>query len=446
MKTTLRKSNAFGRQTIDSGLKQLLQSRNLSEDGFNPQNNRVKQLFRVILFLTVIWSFSNAPAANQVIGWGRNDYHQSVPPASITNEIAIGAGLFHSLAWNGSGKVAGWGDNSVGQTNAPGGFTSIVPISATNSITNIVTNIFTVASGGYHGLALLTNGTVGAWGDFSAGQTDVPTNLSNVVSISGGFYHNLALKSDGTVTSWGTGTNNLQDGVDYDQALVPSNLSNVVAVCAGGWHSLVLKSDGTLTAWGRNNVGQGSIPAGLSNIVAISAGAAHNLALKPNGTVTAWGDNTYGQTNIPVAASNVVAIAAGGWHCLALRNDGSVVAWGDNDYPTTGTNRVVSGQATVPVNVTNVSAIAAGGWHSLALAGSGPPSAHVAITNVHWNSNYFTLSIPAHNGRVYQIEYNNSLTNTVWKTLPLVAGVEGTLPVKDFTATNAARVYRMRQW
>jgi alpha-tubulin suppressor-like RCC1 family protein len=55
------------------------------------------------------------------------------------------------------------------------------------------------------------------------------------------------------------------------QTNVPAGLSNVVAVAAGGFHSLALKNDGSVVAWGDNTAGQTSVPVGLTNVVAISA-------------------------------------------------------------------------------------------------------------------------------------------------------------------------------
>ena len=86
------------------------------------------------------------------------------------------------------------------------------------------------------------------------GQTNVPPGLSNVVAIAGGGYHSLALQSNGTVVAWGYNS--------YGQTTVPPGLSNVVAIAAGGWHSLALQSNGTVVAWGDNASGQTNVPPG----------------------------------------------------------------------------------------------------------------------------------------------------------------------------------------
>ena len=125
--------------------------------------------------------------------------------------------------------------------------------------------------------------SVAAWG---YNESTVPANLTGVVAVASGGYHNLALLADGTVVAWG---NN-----NYGQSTVPANLSEVVAISAGGAHNLALKGDASVVAWGDNEFGQIAVPANLGRVVAIAAGANHNLALKADGTVVAWGWNANG--------------------------------------------------------------------------------------------------------------------------------------------------------
>ena len=128
-----------------------------------------------------------------------------------------------------------------------------------------------IAAGGWHSLALKSDGTVAAWGNKDYGQTTVPASLTGVIAIAAGFSHSLALKSDGTVVAWGT--------YGSGQSSMPANLSGVIAIAAGWTHSLALKSDGTLVAWGGDYYGQSSVPANLTGVIAISAGFDHSLAI-----------------------------------------------------------------------------------------------------------------------------------------------------------------------
>jgi len=54
--------------------------------------------------------------------------------------------------------------------------------------------------------------------------------------------------------------------------------------------------------------------------------------------------------------------------------------------------------------------------------------------------------LPTRSGRVYRLEYKNSLTDSNWTALPLAAGVAGTLELSDPTAAGTTRFYRVRQW
>jgi alpha-tubulin suppressor-like RCC1 family protein len=272
-------------------------------------------------------------------------------------KTAIAAGGFHSVALKSDGTVAAWGDNDNGQTRVPQGLTDVVAI----------------AAGVNHTVALKSDGTVTAWGTNDDGQSTIPTpipgGLSDVVAIATGWYHTVALKSDGTITAWGSNTSG--------RTTIPGGLTNVVAIAAGAGHTVALKSDGTVTAWGSNIDGQTTIPAGLDNVVAIAAGMNHTVALKSDGTVVAWGWNYYGQTTIPIGLANVVAIAAGQSYTVALKSDGTIAAWGTNEY----------GQSTIPTGLTNVNAIAAGWYHTVALKSDG------TVTAWGWN-NYGQTTIP----------------------------------------------------
>lgn len=266
-----------------------------------------------------------------------------------------------------------------------------------------------ITSGEQCCLALLSDGTVWAWGYNGYGQlgdgttTDrsIPVQvkgLEDVIAIAGGGYHNLVLKADGTVLAWGDNTKGqLGDGTNRDKntPVMISGLKGVVAISDGGWHSLALKSDGTVWAWGDNGYGQlgdgtttnKNSPVqvrGLDNIIAISGGCEHSLALRSDGTVWAWGENYKGQlgngentirVNYPVQVdklTRVVAIAAGGGHSLALKSDGTVWAWGDDGYGQLGDGTSIDRDVPIQVHgINNIIEIAGGGGHSLALMSDG---------------------------------------------------------------------------
>jgi alpha-tubulin suppressor-like RCC1 family protein len=351
-----------------------------------------------------------------VAAWG-NNYNtsqiyegQATVPADFTNIVAVAGGGYHSLALRSDGTVVAWGDDHYGQTDVPTGLGNVVALAA-----------------GYgHNLALRSDGTVAAWGMNNQGQTDVPAGLTNVVAIACGLVHSLVLRADGTVLAWGSQTN------------VLPGLRNVTAIAAGGGQSMALRADGTMAAWGYTQYGAPNVPAGLSNVVAIACGDVHSLGERADHTVIAWGDDSAGQTNVPVGLTNVVAIASGGLasHNLALVADGTVVAWGMNDF----------GQTNVPPDLSNVLAIACGGGHSLAIVGDSPPKLRPLAATPFFTNGLFSVSVPTRCGRVYGLEFKDSLSDAAWRASPLMCGDGNLKTVTDPAVPGKGRFYRVRQW
>ena len=340
---------------------------------------------------------------SQVAAWGG----QTVPQG-WTNILAVAAGAQGSMVLRTNGTVSAFGSDLTG---IPAGLSGVVAIAAGGQF----------ADGGC-GMALKSNGTVAVWGDTRYDQNLLPQGLSNVVAIAVGTHHCLALKSDGTVTAWGMGGSGQTN---------TGGLSNIVAVAGGYLHSLLLTASGEVISVGTIQ----APPVGLTNVVAIASGRSHNLALKADGAVVAWGDDTYGQTDVPAGLSNVVAVSCGQWHSVALLRSGGIVAWGDNTYGQTNLSSMPAAMA-----------ISAGGVHGLALFGGHPPTLTAQVTNMSKSSNSFRLSLPTQSGRVYRLEFKNSLTDNSWTALPLVAGTGGTLALTHSAALGTQRFYRVRWW
>jgi alpha-tubulin suppressor-like RCC1 family protein len=301
-----------------------------------PVNHRMARFFpklpakaSLAVFSGLLCLLPVIAAHGQVVAWGRNPYGETNVPANVTNVVTVAAGGYSSAAIRADGILLEWGLASL----------SPMPAGATN--------IVAAALGIDVNLALRADGTVFSWGN-SAG---LPWPLTNAVAIGAGAFHGLAVKSDGTVVAWGQNS--------YGQTNVPPGLNGVVAVAGGDYHSVALKSDGTVVVWGWADKGQANVPAGLSNVVAIAATYSETLALKSDGSLVIWGT----LTNVPANATNIVAITSAENHFIVLKADETLAAWGDNSY----------GETDIPAGLTNVIAIAAGVQHNVVLVGGGAP-------------------------------------------------------------------------
>jgi alpha-tubulin suppressor-like RCC1 family protein len=114
-------------------------------------------------------------------------------------------------------------------------------------------------------LALLSNGTVMAWGRNADGQLgngsheqgDVPVpvpGLSGVTAVAASYGISMALLSNGTVMDWGENdSGQLGDGTANEDTPTPVQvfrLSEVIAIATGGSYGLALLKNGTVMTWG----------------------------------------------------------------------------------------------------------------------------------------------------------------------------------------------------
>ena len=323
-------------------------------------------------------------------------------PAEAREVKAMAMGVEQQLLVLSDGTVRAWGGN-------------LPP-------PNDLTNVIAVASGTFHSLALRMDGTVVAWGTNKVGQTNVPDGLTNIMAIAAKMTHSLALQEDGTVVSWGS------------RKTTPADLSNVVAIAAGNSHDLALRQDGTVVAWGDNTYGQTNVPADLNQVVALAAGSYHSLALKRDGTLACWGQYGTNAPYVPEGLSNVIAIAAYDMGNLALKDDGTVVAWFLNRAPVPATPQF-----------TNVVAISAGLWNLLLVSNDradySPRLRHPALA-----ADSFAITLQSRSGKVYLLEYTDSLDEQDWTALPLVAGNGRELTLTAPAPGGQQRFYRVRQW
>jgi alpha-tubulin suppressor-like RCC1 family protein len=218
--------------------------------------------------------------------WGDNTYGElgngrfggSVPAPEqvpgLSGVCTVAAGVYHVLALTTAGTVYSWGGNSYGELG-----NGTVNESATPTLIPNLSNIVAISAGGYDSYALDSSGTVWVWGSGAAGQlglgtstdshvpaanTLLPGSLSTgtyIVGISSGYTFFQALVSDGTLRAWGSnGPGQLGDGTTTQRfspvAISFPDGSQAVGIATGDEHTLSIQTDGTLRSWGANNYGQ----------------------------------------------------------------------------------------------------------------------------------------------------------------------------------------------
>ena len=265
------------------------------------------------------------------------------------------AGENHAAVALSDGTVWTWGNN----TNKQLGDSSTAAGRARPARIESLSNIVGVAIGGDingkgFSLALQDDGDVYSWGDNDYGQlgrgtydvddavpgvVDFPSG-TEIVSIAAGGYHALALDSDGYVWAWGRN--------DYDQ-LGTCGGAEAITPAKVQINSECIDDASCTCAHGSGNTSD------LTDAMTISAGHYFSVATvhdtNADREVRAWGDGSRGQlggtgwsdSELPVVVHDssdgtsvldeVLAIDAGTQHVLALRDDGSnneAWAWGDN--------------------------------------------------------------------------------------------------------------------
>lgn len=207
-----------------------------------------------------------------VVGWGLNDYGQADAKSFLPLKIReIAAGNAHVVARMEDGTVRVWGGGD-GVSQLPAG----------------LSGVRSVAAGTDSGMVVQADRTALGWGfsqtntglDGKYGQAKAPASLTNARALAFGGFHTLALGTNGTVTAWGSNS----DG----QSTVPASATNVVKIAAGlnSWHSLALRADGTVLGWGAAAYA-GAVPSDLTNAVDIAGGYFHGAALAATVTTQA---------------------------------------------------------------------------------------------------------------------------------------------------------------
>jgi alpha-tubulin suppressor-like RCC1 family protein len=229
--------------------------------------------------------FSLALTTNgHVLAWGANpdgqlgdgttspsDTPVRVSLPSGTRVTGISAGDSFSLARTSKGHALAWGNNGDGQLGDGTTTNRDIPVKVRLPRR---AKVKALAAGGGQSLASTSGGGLFSWGanddgqlgDGSTTDSDRPVRLSfpvrgHVTSLFAGCEHSLALLSSGTLLAWGDdqfGQLGDDGGTSKEtpvKVLLPAD-TKIRAVSAGCTDSYALTAKGHVLAWGYNIVGQ----------------------------------------------------------------------------------------------------------------------------------------------------------------------------------------------
>jgi alpha-tubulin suppressor-like RCC1 family protein len=198
----------------------------------------------------------------------------------LNNIISISCGGSHCFALDKDGVLWAWGENSHGILGDGTNESRFRPVKVK------VRDVIAFEAGeGNHALAVKEDGNVWAWGFNYKGQLgtggrslsdqgslslgpeadryspDIVRGVSDVKAVAAGGSHSIALVSDGSVWAWGANSDGQlglghTGGGDVTSPERIEGIDSVKAIAAGMYHTLALKGDGTVWAWGSNSDGQ----------------------------------------------------------------------------------------------------------------------------------------------------------------------------------------------
>ncbi|WP_177204667.1 RCC1 domain-containing protein [Hymenobacter arizonensis] len=200
--------------------------------------------------------------------------------AGNTTWAYVTAGSSHTLALTADGRLYAWGNNDFGQLGIGSTTSTPVPVAVGPARGAAPLRWAHVSAGRSHSLAVTKEGRIYTWGSNRFGQLaneqslvrtlpeplQLPRHLANIAwaQVAAGGFHSLALSTDGRLVAWGNNcVGQLGDGSTTRQlqpVLVSMPQGSAAAkwarIASGSFHSLAYTTDNQLCTWGSNGFGQ----------------------------------------------------------------------------------------------------------------------------------------------------------------------------------------------
>ena len=316
-----------------------------------------------------------------VLTWGNNVGCQlgrrggnraAEPVVMMRNAKQIAAAGEHNLVLTRDGKVYAWGMNAEGWLGVGNEFDQCEgPVLAASLEGK---SVVAIATGNNFSVALTSAGEIYCAGDNSMGQcprakgaaedvftpAQLPGLTGQIVAIEAGGFHTLALTSDGRLFAFGRGRDGqLGNGRVVNGAGMVEQLDDVVSFAAGIWHSAAVRRDGSVWLWGNNAKSQlcdgtttsRNVPGRVtmaSKVTRVTAGGHGTILQTADGALYACGDNQFGSlgldrplvvaepTRVTAPSSTDAVIVAGGNHSAFSPDGCAVRLTGDNSEGVVG--------------------------------------------------------------------------------------------------------------